>query len=433
VCSSALLGSKYAPLQLPNAWTFTIPTPAYNPQAPTEKLGDFQPGIRVAVIGPAADRRHWLVEYERIGFSNIHALIPIPDLSKVDPYAFASVQPFIDAFPILRKQLESDRPWPAQIQALATRLFTQGARVFDGNSKQPTLFVANDATKDAVVWGMAPLKAAIDFHHPEHPKIVIELWNKADASQSAIGSQPARTLIEDRLAQLEKAFVTYQGQNARNGDSSGITAVGNDAQHYFLPNNIKISVRYRSNEYLIIAISPFTQSSQTPTDTYDPETFAQTLRARVRTHPDGYAYISGLPMITQGDKGYCAAATLARILKFYGYPVDMHAMADLAETEGQTGTRYAAVIASIRRVCSSTPFKIKQLKNVRRADVLATIETGVPIYWLVPGHARLIIGVHPQGGIVYSDSWGPGHAFKTMSWGQFKMLNREMWILQPKN
>lgn len=74
---------------------------------------------------------------------------------------------------------------------------------------------------------------------------------------------------------------------------------------------------------------------------------------------------------------------------------------------------------------SSTP------PSVRREEVLAVIQKGIPIYWLIPGHARLLIGVHPGGGVVYTDSWGPGHEFKTMTWTDFRNLNREMWILAP--
>jgi hypothetical protein len=51
-------------------------------------------------------------------------------------------------------------------------------------------------------------------------------------------------------------------------------------------------------------------------------------------------------MIDQGKKGYCAAATLARVLQHYGYVVDQHALAELAETEGQASEGYTRWDAS---------------------------------------------------------------------------------------
>ncbi len=421
----------YAPLQIPSTWQFTEATPAFKVEDPKQILGKFQVGLKVNVLEPHADTRHWVVEYPRIGASNIRALIAEPDLSVVHRYAFKQVTPIIDACAILKSQLEAEQPWPDTIDALSNRLFPAGCSKFDGTPEIPTLLVALSPEKDAMLWGMQALQASVDYRSPSKPTIVIELWNKGDAHHSSICGQAAYVQLKEHFIQLEKAFHTYQGPDARNkGVYSNITAVGNDTLNFFLPNDLKISLRYVTGEYLIIEISPFSASvRQSPA--YNPHTFAADIAKRVKTNQDGYRYLSGIPMVTQGSKGYCAAATLARILKYYGYPVDMHSMADLANTEGRTGTHYENVTSSIRRVCNSTPFKIKQIKQVRRKQILAKIEQGIPIYWLIPGHACLIIGVHPEGGIVYSDSWGPGHEFKTMDWVEFINTNQEMWVLEP--
>ena len=60
---------------------------------------------------------------------------------------------------------------------------------------------------------------------------------------------------------------------------------------------------------------------------------------KLRNHPpDGHCYIDAIPMIDQGEKGYCAAATLARILQYYGYPISMHAIGELAQTTAEGAT-----------------------------------------------------------------------------------------------
>ena len=62
-------------------------------------------------------------------------------------------------------------------------------------------------------------------------------------------------------------------------------------------------------------------------------------------------------MIDQGEKGYCAAATLARILQYYGYPISMHAIGELAQTTAEGGTYDDDLFNSIRRFCNSNSSK----------------------------------------------------------------------------
>lgn len=48
------------------------------------------------------------------------------------------------------------------------------------------------------------------------------------------------------------------------------------------------------------------------------------------------AIIEGIPMVDQGSKGYCAVASFERVLRLYGVDLDMHDLANLAETYGGT-------------------------------------------------------------------------------------------------
>jgi len=61
---------------------------------------------------------------------------------------------------------------------------------------------------------------------------------------------------------------------------------------------------------------------------------------RDRDEP-GDVLIPNVPMVDQGSKGYCAAATSERVLRYYGVNVDEHEIAQAAGTtaEGGTSTR----------------------------------------------------------------------------------------------
>ena len=76
------------------------------------------------------------------------------------------------------------------------------------------------------------------------------------------------------------------------------------------------------------------------------------LKARVHRGPNGDASISGVPMVDQGQKGYCAAAVAERMLRYYGRAIDQHEIAQLANTTAGGGTTPEAMITALRRIAS---------------------------------------------------------------------------------
>ena len=84
------------------------------------------------------------------------------------------------------------------------------------------------------------------------------------------------------------------------------------------------------------------------------------------------------------------------------------------------------------------------------ADVMKNIDAGVPLVWAVlvgvvkeaglpsddrlSGHMRMIVGYNPQTKeIIYSDTWGPGHEEKRMSFEDAWVINKGCFIVMPQN
>lgn len=61
------------------------------------------------------------------------------------------------------------------------------------------------------------------------------------------------------------------------------------------------------------------------------------LPAMVEKDLDGSLYLP-VPMIDQGAKGYCAAATMARVVRYYGGDIDQNQAAQIIGTDAQFGT-----------------------------------------------------------------------------------------------
>jgi hypothetical protein len=77
---------------------------------------------------------------------------------------------------------------------------------------------------------------------------------------------------------------------------------------------------------------------------------AYTLKRRVRRASTGDVWVGDVPMVDQGEKGYCAAATAERLLRYYGHNVDQHEVAQLADTARVGGTSVKGMLDALRRI-----------------------------------------------------------------------------------
>lgn len=202
------------------------------------------------------------------------------------------------------------------------------------------------------------------------------------------------------------------------------------------------------------------------------------LLSNVKRTDEGDVWIDNIPMIDQGEKGYCLPATVARIFSYYGMDgVDMHAMASMCDTVAGGGTTIGGMTEALEKIGSRFHVRVMTMKDkgkkpgpeeivesynklakrkgkpasrgfigvadrdidnalsvfdqeileesfpVKKAamkkwfrPVHKSIDSGIPVLWGIPGHMRLIIGYNDDKGLIYySDSWGAGHEKKKMS------------------
>ena len=213
------------------------------------------------------------------------------------------------------------------------------------------------------------------------------------------------------------------------------------------------------------------------------------LKEHVRTDDDGSVWIGDIPMVDQGEKGYCVPASLSRVFAYYGVDgVDQHALAALCKSSGDGGTTLEDMSKAIKTISNSFHMSIKQwnwvdLKKIEKdyikianrekvysdmlnpsillkviksktaitkkamKDVRGFVDAGVPIVWAVMlglypeeglpqaggGHMRLIIGYNEKTRqIIYSDSWGARHEKKSMPLDQACAITQALFVLRPQ-
>lgn len=181
---------------------------------------------------------------------------------------------------------------------------------------------------------------------------------------------------------------------------------------------------------------------------------------------NGDVHITGVPMVDQGDKGYCVAASCQRLFEYYHIAADQHEMAQLFGTDADRGTSSVAMEAALDRIDNRFRTRFKPLvspslareRNFRPptneklfSAIKDSIDQGIPLLWalrigLVPedpplpsagqtsgGHMRMIIGYNEsKNQLLFTDSWGAGHELKRMDVAAGFGVTDGLYVLQPR-
>lgn len=198
------------------------------------------------------------------------------------------------------------------------------------------------------------------------------------------------------------------------------------------------------------------------------------LKNFVQKDADGNVFVSGIPMVDQGAKGYCVVASVQRLFEFFGIGADMHQIAEVAEADPERGTNTLLMAKSLDKIDYRFKMRLKiwgmqssegklTTVDVKKGEyyigkrlpkkkvmkmIKGSIDDGLPILWSLQlgkfpetpdlnpqtsgGHMRLIIGYNEEKGrIIFSDSWGAGHEFKTMDANHAYRATTGLFVLKP--
>lgn len=135
-------------------------------------------------------------------------------------------------------------------------------------------------------------------------------WKAALDQQLGVRSEPRR----------ERGAVALQGSVWRKGDTA-----------LLLEGSVNRSEKRA--EFIRLRLASLSAAKNAPRGMARRGSFA----ANVRKDEKGFTWIEGIPMVDQGQKGYCVVASIERVTRYFGAEMDQHEMAQIANT-GRGGT-----------------------------------------------------------------------------------------------
>lgn len=88
----------------------------------------------------------------------------------------------------------------------------------------------------------------------------------------------------------------------------------------------------------------------------------------------GDVWLGDVPMVDQGQKGYCVVASTERVMRYYGNDVDANELAQVANSDAQGGTNSIAMRAALKKLATRLKVRVREHETINVKDILEMIK-----------------------------------------------------------
>lgn len=197
-------------------------------------------------------------------------------------------------------------------------------------------------------------EVSFSFKSGKLSEVSLSIWNKGDSQNADISEKDFLALVDGWSTELNRTVAPKYEDRGRDTASAAKAErrmwVGSEtlAQMEFSGGKEKIRDPYTGREktgknfqgeFIRLRLMPKPASTfglNASTGGAAAVKRADLSKSVVR-EPSGDVLIPNIPMVDQGDKGYCAVASAARVFNYYGVPADQHEMAQVVGNQAGGG------------------------------------------------------------------------------------------------
>ena len=218
--------------------------------------------------------------------------------------------------------------------------------------------IVNCMNRGACTWyGLEVWEARIYYTPDGASRVEMSLYNRGDdKGSSGLGSSDLKKLLDDIAAKAQpggKIGANPEKKKLKNGGyqfSKKWNRGDCDVDLAWGVDSVK--AKDQTTDYVRVTIYPKGGAKTKSSEKSGKSVSKTKTKANVKKNADGDVWIENVPMVDQGQKGYCAAATSERILRYYGFAIDEHEIAQWAGTTAQGGTSVSDMKNAVRDIGS---------------------------------------------------------------------------------
>jgi hypothetical protein len=231
------------------------------------------------------------------------------------------------------------------------------------------------------IFGLPAVEAVARFDHEKLKELTVALYARGDSGE--LTKERYDALVRDAVEALNRAtgvkFAVRGKDPASAVKADGVTWATPQA-HYLLEYSATREMKTRDiafrAEFVRLEVTPplKTVPLLTATTTTLGKTKFNGPQHVKHDAASGDVVIADVPMVDQGQKGYCVVASTERVMRYYGARVDANELAQLANSDAEGGTSYSAMIASLTKVSGRLKVRVKQIEDSNLKGTLDLIK-----------------------------------------------------------
>jgi Peptidase_C39 like family len=238
--------------------------------------------------------------------------------------------------------------------------------------------VAETRREGITLFGLPVYQALARFSSDKLSNVTVSFYNRGDAGEMR------REQFEELVRKSADALSAFTGQKyvERGKDaSSAVKALGliwdTDKSRFVLEYSFTREVKSRNIPYRAEFVRLDVTAPQQKQTLLSGVTSAGTPQPRnrgnIKREPDGDVIVDAIPMVDQGEKGYCVVASVERVMRYYGNDVDEHELAQIANSSASEGTSMDAMIGSLKKLTARLRIKTRVIEEMNVRSLLDMI------------------------------------------------------------
>lgn len=215
--------------------------------------------------------------------------------------------------------------------------------------------------------GLGEMLVSFDDKDPEGcaQRVDISLWNKGD--NQPISREKFEQILKQAAEQIGKTTaVNAQDFTPKRSDTAvKISATAWKHANFWVlleSSHSGASSKNFEAEFIRLKIVPAGKDFHA-----SQKVSRNDIRANVKADGSGFM-VQNIPMVDQGQKGYCVVATVARVMGYYGLPVDQHEIAQIANSKAGGGTTMEEMKEGLKRVCGRLGIRMREIEMLEFKD-----------------------------------------------------------------
>jgi hypothetical protein len=221
-------------------------------------------------------------------------------------------------------------------------------------------------------------EATIEMNQGQMSRVTISVFNRGDAG--VITREKFMQLIKETQSTLDRLTKVQGIEQGR--QASGAVKV--QAVRWTTPSLlVQMESSYSKDdgflpEFLRVRLAPAPVAPRMGEGNLvlpkGPNLSRSDLTTKVKKETSGDVWISGVPMIDQGDKGYCVVASCERVFRFLGIDCDQHELAQLAGSSSM-GTSTVAMAQALDKLEGRFKVRFRQIIKMDFSELAEDIKS----------------------------------------------------------